>query len=248
MSRQVFDPTTYSPKWRFHRAREAEATGDDAWVRRYRDYLLNFETSVDEDAKLAKSLNTDGHFRARLEAFMTAGAGDTFCAEYFSIAESAVEFYRMIFFDLEPVRGEGSRGVIILRAAGEAQSEECKLKELALRYGIEVLRWRLGEPIQLSKLQVQGLYDKVALGLIMRLQQLELATPGSQKYSQLLKTLDSAIRLREYMDKDSRGTGDSLIEMLRKNLTDKVTEPVLDLKKVARSKAIVSEKSGVSDE
>ncbi len=185
---------------------------------------------------MAHSFRHDPEFRARVEALLTAGADTDTCATYFGTHPDVMELYKAVFYDLDPVEGFGSRLAVVTRSSPFG-SQGYRYKDVALKYGLQVLRWRLGEPLKISEEELEGLYGRIQQGLAFKLQMLEELSPSDKKYPSLLKALDSAVKMMEAMRRIKRGeTEESLIDMIKKNLSTGM-ENCFDRDKVLASRA-----------
>jgi len=232
----VFNPTTYNPRWRSLQAQKQSMPSDDDWILRYRGFLVDPESSDDEVIQTAHSFRVDSWFQSHIEALLLAEAPVDFCAQYFGIDEGVITAYANIFYDLSPVIGHGSRAVMVEKWSKQGSSDR-RFKECAVRYGLDVLRWVFGDGVILSEDQIRGLYARVEQSMIMRLQQIEQASPGNKVYTDLIKTVDAAIKLRESMKKLESGyVEDGFLETLRQHLNATV-EPTFDRMKVLERRA-----------
>lgn len=240
MGTPLFNPVLYDPRWRCAKARKPATDADDLWVTRYRDFLSNVEASVDDNMRMAHQLYITSNFQAGLEGLLTAGADDDFCGGYYNVPSEVVLLYRMVFYDLSPIVGAGARSAIILGPRSETvhTTDGYRYKDIAIRFGLNVLRWKMGEPVKLNEEELDSLFGKVQQGLAMRLQELECTRPTERSYAALLKTVETATKFRQAL----RGDGDpddqeTFVALLKKNLSS-VKEACFDRDKVLASRAV----------
>jgi len=200
--RRYLNAVTYVPEWRSKEARFSDEPSGDPYVLRYRAFLKNPTTNEDFPIHVAHDIYRTDWFRSEVEAYLMAGALHEEVAERYDVSSEAVECYTYLFFDMSPLKGDGSRKRIANDPSVSAMVR--KARQFGFRYGKLFIDWYSA---RLSKLPPEKIGEiDLCIEAVLRMKIVDIDRVSLQDNNEIgsaVKLLDALTRYREASNKQS---------------------------------------------
>jgi len=184
----------YDVSWRI----KSITTKKDKFINLYNKNLSGKKISYIEEAI---SIYGNSSFKLILECMLLCNFPKDECIEYFGCEEKTIDFYKKMFFDIDPVRHSKAK---LLSIAYEGNPNEINLKISTIKLGEEFLKWYLGLKKTLDPNFEEILQERINNGLIIKSIGHEFVNATSSEMNTYLRIISTTNKkdTRENTSKD----------------------------------------------
>ena len=155
----------------------------DRYVKAYRKFK---ETGKPEYIGEAVKIYASPQWKLYLECMLLADCSNEECLEYFGCDEKVIEFYKKIFFDIDPVIDSPAKKYEI---ASQGRPVEVNFKMTSVKFGKSFIRWYLHLDDQVDEEDLEKFKTRLDNGVVMKALGHELIGSAEQDNNMYMKMI-----------------------------------------------------------